>query len=276
MSRRYHINPKLGIPSVCRAEKGKCPYGGASGNENHFDTFSEAQKRSQEIFEETYRILPSSVEDNKDEIMQEIEQQRKVKKDIIDKLPKSGEFEITKAIMETDNEDVVMGVIEGEIYPNSNWTYTSVALQNPNISQKFLNEALFHYPGEFDISTRRWLVLNRSLSHEDLLSIVENENEDMTMRAVAFRNPNISKEYVDNIIENDTERLEKLPYSMIIYSHNSNAKTESVRDDAVFFRTRELEGISKAESLATNYIPWENIYRKEIKEENESKEGNKS
>lgn len=267
MSRRYHINPKLGIPSVCRAEKGKCPYGGASGNENHFDTFSEAQKRSQEIFEETYRILPSSVEDNKDEIMQEIEQQRKVKKDIVDKLPKSGEFEITKAIMETDNEDVVMGVIEGEIYPNSDWTYTSVALQNPNISQKFLNEALFHYPGEFDISTRRWLVLNRSLTHNDLMLILNNEEEDINMRSLVFLNPNIDKNYVNDIIENKDNLLEQLPYSMIVYSHNSNDKTEAIREEAVLFRMRNMAGILQAETMAFDYAPWERKYRRQIEEE---------
>lgn len=39
---KFHIN-KHGVPSPCKATKGKCPLGGSDGNENHFDTVEEAQ-----------------------------------------------------------------------------------------------------------------------------------------------------------------------------------------------------------------------------------------
>lgn len=39
---KYHIGRNG--PSVCRALNGKCPYGGATGSENHFETEQEAQK----------------------------------------------------------------------------------------------------------------------------------------------------------------------------------------------------------------------------------------
>lgn len=42
MGQKYHIN-KNGVPAVCRAKEGNCPYGGESGSENHFDTIEEAQ-----------------------------------------------------------------------------------------------------------------------------------------------------------------------------------------------------------------------------------------
>lgn len=270
MSRRYHINPELGTPSICRAEHGNCPYGGASGSENHFDTYSEAQKYSQEIFEKTYRLLPVSIEQDPSQIMKEIEERKKVKRNVAKELTKGSIYEETKSIMYSDDEDIVMGVIEGEIYEDRGWKYTSVALQNPNVSREFMDEALFKYPKAYDISTRRWLVLNQSLSHEELLSIIENEDEDMTMRAIAFRNPNINKEYVNNIIKNDIDRLEKLPYSMIAFSQYANDETEKVKDDALFFRTRPLQGLSLAEDMFGKYHPWDYKYRKEIKEEKES------
>lgn len=263
---RYHINPVIGVPTICR-EVNNCPYGGESGNENHFDTYSDAQEYSREVFKKTYRLFPSNAEEDTNEIWREIEARKRVKKDIINELPKEDDFEIAKAIMHTDNEDVVMGVIEGEIYGNRGWKYTSVALQNPYISKKFLNEALYEYPKEFDMTTRRWLVLNRSLSHEDLVSIIENEDEDMTMRAVSFRNPNISKEYVTDIINNEIEKLDKLPYSMIVHSHNKNEKTEEWKDDNFFFGTRGFTDIPAAELMAIDFVPYEIKYRAEIKNE---------
>lgn len=39
---RYHIN-KNGVPAVCHAEKGKCPLGGVTGSENHYNSLEEAQ-----------------------------------------------------------------------------------------------------------------------------------------------------------------------------------------------------------------------------------------
>lgn len=40
---KFHIN-KNGVPSPCKASKGKCPLGGVDGTENHFDNFEEAEK----------------------------------------------------------------------------------------------------------------------------------------------------------------------------------------------------------------------------------------
>lgn len=272
--RRYHINPVIGVPTICRAEFGKCPYEGESGHENHFDTYSEAQMRALEIFEETSSLLPSSLAEDKNEIMREIEARKIVKEDIFNKLPKEDDFKITKTLMYTDNEDVVMGVIEGELYGHGRWKYTSVALENPNISKVFLNEALYDYPEEFDITTRRWLVFNRSLTHEDLVSIIENEEEDMIMRSNAFRNPNIDKNYVSDIIDNKPHLLEKLPYSMIVHSHNKNEKTEAIKDEALFFG--DYSEMAAAEIMTARFVPWELRFKEEIEEERKSQESQES
>ena len=50
MATRYHVNPVTGDYGVCRAEKGKCPFGGTTGNENHFATEKEARKASETIY----------------------------------------------------------------------------------------------------------------------------------------------------------------------------------------------------------------------------------
>ena len=53
----YHIN-KNGVPSVCKAKPGNCPYGGEGGSENHFDNIEEAQKFIDNKHEKEFNLLP--------------------------------------------------------------------------------------------------------------------------------------------------------------------------------------------------------------------------
>lgn len=270
MSKMYHINPNTGVPSVCRAAKGNCPYGGGhDGLDNHFNNYTEAQIHSQKMFEEKYRILPVEGIEDPERFMQEIEAQKRVKAEKALKLPPEGDdYKVTKELMHTEDEDFVMGVIEGEIYATESWKYTSVALQNPNVSRKFIVDALFDYPQEFDDTTRKWLVLNRALSHKALVSIIEDENEDMEVRALAFRNPKLNKEYVEDIINNDLAKTDKLPYSMIHFTPYATKETNIYKTQATLLNLRNNEDIYKAESVSMKFNIWEKVYKEQIAGEN--------
>lgn len=52
----YHINSK-GAPAVCRATKGNCPFGGESGEDNHFDSLEEAQNEADKAHESEFGLL---------------------------------------------------------------------------------------------------------------------------------------------------------------------------------------------------------------------------
>lgn len=56
---KFHIN-KQGLASKCLATNGNCPFGGKSGNDNHFDTYEEAQAHADKMNKTTYGILPNS------------------------------------------------------------------------------------------------------------------------------------------------------------------------------------------------------------------------
>lgn len=56
---RYHIN-KNGVPSVCKAKPGNCPYGGQDGNENHFSNIEDAQKAADDIHAKEFNLLPNN------------------------------------------------------------------------------------------------------------------------------------------------------------------------------------------------------------------------
>lgn len=51
---KFHIN-KHGVPAPCKAEKGKCPYG---GEDRHFNTLEEAQAYADKVNAATHGYLP--------------------------------------------------------------------------------------------------------------------------------------------------------------------------------------------------------------------------
>lgn len=57
---KFHIN-KHGVPAPCKATKGKCPLGGDSGEENHFDSKQDAQKAADQINESQHGLLPGKI-----------------------------------------------------------------------------------------------------------------------------------------------------------------------------------------------------------------------
>ena len=56
LANKFHINSK-GVASACMAKKGKCPFGGSSGEENHYDSYEEAQAEADKKLESEYGIL---------------------------------------------------------------------------------------------------------------------------------------------------------------------------------------------------------------------------
>ena len=56
---KYHIN-KHGVPAICNAQKGKCPLGGMSVDENHYNLLEEAQEAAYQINKEKFNLLPNS------------------------------------------------------------------------------------------------------------------------------------------------------------------------------------------------------------------------
>lgn len=61
MTNKFHINSK-GIPAVCKADQGNCPFGGL---DSHYYSIDEAQKIADELGKQKYGLLANSdIEDN--------------------------------------------------------------------------------------------------------------------------------------------------------------------------------------------------------------------
>lgn len=223
--RMYHINPDIGVPTLCRIVKGQCPYGGESGELNHFHTFSEAQEYSQRIFEQKYSMLSTSAGE---ELLNMIESKRKVKAEKLHKLMGMSNYTRLKIISETKDLDLIMGVIDGEV-EGDGWELTGAVLQNPNLPREIIEDMMIDYPDEFEAEARRWLASNRALSHEDLVHIIENDEDD-DVRAVALFNEKLIRDYIDEIIASKSqEELINKPYSMVFLNWK-NQEQKSVLD----------------------------------------------
>lgn len=83
MTVKYHINSK-GVPAICRAQKGKCPFG---GSESHFATLEEAQSAADNKNKEDFGIL-NNVPKEKKELFRvaESEEDKEYIKNRIDKM----------------------------------------------------------------------------------------------------------------------------------------------------------------------------------------------
>lgn len=61
---RYHVNPHTGDYGVCHADKGKCPFGGPSGTENHYSNEAEAKRASEAIHKKSAIRLSRASQSN--------------------------------------------------------------------------------------------------------------------------------------------------------------------------------------------------------------------
>jgi len=57
---RFHVNTNTGNTGACKAAKGKCPFGGESGDENHYSSPEEANKAAEEFMQEKYSTVNSA------------------------------------------------------------------------------------------------------------------------------------------------------------------------------------------------------------------------
>lgn len=54
MTVKFHVDPATGANGPCGAQKGKCPYRGNTGIENHYDTKAEAERAGEKILEKLH------------------------------------------------------------------------------------------------------------------------------------------------------------------------------------------------------------------------------
>lgn len=263
MSKKYHVSTLTGLPGVCRAKEGNCPYGGKSGRENHYDTFSEAQRAAQEMSKNKHGILPinnpdalkpKSAEEEKEVTrgIRKLFASLKSTKETEDDIP---EVDIDSVLeeMETDirdkqfNEDSLISEDEwkyvADLYDSIQKSATSTrnlaenmeyitdsylleqtisrndllkedehvlsaALQNPHLRMEYIEDVL----KSDDLEKKRLIVMNPALSHERIIEIAEDTNEDIAVRTLALKNMSIEEDYAVDFVNRRPDDLLKAPW----------------------------------------------------------------
>lgn len=208
--KKYHVNPETGAPGICRAKDGKCPYGGISGTENHYDTYTEAQKAQEKILSVKHVLLPES--DNSRPREKQWEGINELFKTIQsrDENPEESELAIKYKIRTTSDQELLRDVINGTMYVRSGWRTIGAAIQNPNLSRKFIDNVLDN-PDDYNIEVHRWLATNPALTHNDLMRIVK-ESNDLTTRSLALKNTSLEESFAKDFVENRKDELYRLPW----------------------------------------------------------------
>lgn len=107
---KYHINSK-GVPSICRAKSGNCPFG---GDDQHFSNANEAESFANKLNEDKYGIFKNVSSNKEYQIPEGTPQEARVDKESFvnenHKLLKSGDNWV-----HLNNEDEVVGTMKDPI-----------------------------------------------------------------------------------------------------------------------------------------------------------------
>lgn len=321
MSKKYHVSSLTGVPGICRAKDGNCPYGGESGQENHYDTFGEAQKASQRLYRNDHDILPDSNHykepgydakikqlfeeiqqgegglneysgsqsewDNEvdnmlnsidEELGDNVPEEIDGDEDVIKRLHKDEWAEIANILSElestdsnrlseqkiryevrtTEDTDLIESVIAGDIYLRNDWSTIGAALQNPNLPRDFIDD-VFNNPENYHIETQRWLALNPALTHEEIITLVE-ERDDLKLRSIALMNDSLEKGFAEDFLKNRSDELYKLPWYNMMNNpelgHGKLFREFIVMATITKQKTDELEAIK----INDQYKDWKRAY----------------
>lgn len=251
----YHISPNTGIPSICRATSGKCPFGGDSGGENHFNSFSEAQEAAQKRLEEMYDVLPKT---STEEIKEIVEEKRVLKADELKRFMSLGLHERAEEAFTTDNQDLLRGIINGE-FDEFSFLVTGPALQNKNMPREIIQDILIENPDSYSQETQLWAASNLGLSERDIGYIYINRQDNKEVQAVALQNRNVDPRLVSGVMKRRTlEELADLPYAAIYMNKKLGyiRYVEETREE-VTSMPKYSEVYERAQEISKTYIPFD-------------------
>lgn len=262
MSKKYHINPKTGVPTICRAKQGQCPYEDAFGGDNHNDTFSEAQEASYNIMRDEFGLVYDLMEEFDRRTLSVVLRDYEELESAIGEEFKGDDREldaIMSDLINTDDEERIMRVINGIDYPDMDWEKLGAVLQNPYLPEDFMAD-LFDYTDNYHTETIRLFMWNNTITEERLFEFASSEDDDMVARCIAMMNDGVSEETADKLMKTQREIFSELPWHFML-------ENPSLRDLESFKEYKETEAYKNNEKMREemnkeiqNYPEWWEYY----------------
>lgn len=197
---KYHVNPNTGNTGVCKSEKGKCPFGGNSGDENHYKTAGEANQAAEKLMAEKYTEVNPSYR-KKDTFAREDANRginSEVKMDT-----ESALSEMTDRIKNTDLKEIYLRARHAaENTKDGDDEYTvGVLKDNVNILRSVLVEQLGHNITDSVDSRKISKMSSGDMDTETALSNMGDQIRNTDLKETYFR----ARRAVENAEDGDDE-----------------------------------------------------------------------
>lgn len=211
----YHISPVTGVPSICHAKPGNCPYGGTNGMEHHYTTYEEAQAYADKVLEKKYPLFNQA------------DAQLKANNFNLGDckygyLDNYSDEKALNTIKNTDDSDLLQSVVNGAVLvksdddrrfilaaaQNSHMPYTKNVLNNPDsYTEDFLDAVLEQ----------------KDLTEDDLFTVAEH-SEFKNTQEKALTSPIISTDTIEMNL--NREKIRRGNFPLLFLALNPNCPHE--------------------------------------------------
>lgn len=151
-------------------------------------------------------------------------------------------------------------IIKGNLFYKDDWSTIGAALQNPALPRDIIDKIL-NNPDEHHIEAQKWLATNPSLTHDDLMNIVNN-SKDMDLRMIALKNESLSQDFIKDFAANKSDKLTTLPWFNMTKSENISSRKLLVDFEVdLVIRGVDISGLElKSAKVNREYPDWKNAY----------------
>lgn len=225
---KYHINPRTGVPSVCYATQGKCPYGDDS---SHFPTFGEAQNAAFQYMTEKYPMFneeelgapeeePVIIDEEEVEVVDDIEKTLDVE-EAYSYLEDLTDEEIIEELEITRNQELLEGVLSRRLLvesDNDDGKYVLAVTRNPFFPQEILDDVIIN-PDTYDTEFVKSLVINQELNEKTLFDVAKYSDLPEIKRAALSSRKISANSIVMNVGEDGNKACPELA---LYFAYNPN------------------------------------------------------
>lgn len=198
---KYHINPNTGVPGVCYAQQGNCPYGDES---QHYSSYEEAQDIAFSRMENEYPMFHGTEDvfmSEDDEEIEQIEEYLSNFEAIEEEYDYLNSIDLNEALEEvavTKDEGLLDGILSQRVVigndDNEIDMFIQTAIKNENLPEEWVQDAI-HNPNSYDNRLMREFCSRPSLTEADLMGIA-GRTRSVIVRDAALKDPRISTETI--------------------------------------------------------------------------------
>ena len=247
---RYHIG-KGGVPRICTAKPGNCLYGGEYA---HYDSYVDAQIAGQKKLAGEYPMLPSHddvkplEQEEANKLKREVYENRGVKPQFLQDENDPLRYE---RFDEPENADEANALLSSKLYTDNQSTSIAAAIRNPKIDRVLVDDILENLD-KYSDETKGNLALNVSLSHDDLMGIVEKGSGQA--QGLALRNKSLDEQFVLDFVKNRPEEIYNKPWVSMLSNRGLSKETKKVLEPY----NREFK--TKSTSEARMFVMGVNVF----------------